>query len=267
MLRYPFTTSVLQARLAVVALALGAVLALPSCADDDDDTTGDTEVIVPDELFGLWESNFGGNEGFSDTEFYGTGYGSFIRYVDPASRLLVTQNRPDDMFSPDKFSKVFWTAPADGSIYYCTADFGLDSLQDALDSTATADATNPATGGCGGFSWTKLTQIETFGVWESNFGGTETIDRTIWSYSELRAFSNSERWAVTQNKADDMFNPSKFNRFVWTAITGGSFYYCTVDFGLATLNDALTSTKTADDSDPDDSGCGGFSWTKLSTPQ
>jgi hypothetical protein len=63
-----------------------------------------------------------------------------------------------------------------------------------------------------------------------------------------------------------MFNPSKFNRFVWTAITGGSFYYCTVDFGLATLNDALASTKTADDSDPDASGCGGFSWTKLSAP-
>ena len=58
-----------------------------------------------------------------------------------------------------------------------------------------------------------------------------------------------------------------FNRIVWTEPDGGSFYYCTVAFGLPTLEDALNSTETADASDPETMGsCGAFSWTKLSAP-
>jgi hypothetical protein len=52
---------------------------------------------------------------------------------------------------------------------------------------------------------------------------------------------------------------------VWTEPRAGSFYYCFVDFGLATLELAQGSTGTANATSPDTTGCGMLSWTKLST--
>ena len=69
--------------------------------------------------------------------------------------------------------------------------------------------------------------------------------------------------AVVQLPEDDEFNPNKYSRYVWTEPTNESFYYCTVDFGLETLDEALMSTTQADPSDPETGGCGGFAWTKL----
>jgi hypothetical protein len=45
-------------------------------------------------------------------------------------------------------------------------------------------------------------------------------------------------------------------------VESNSFYYCMIDYGKATLAEAIASTKVADSSDPDTGGCGGFSWTK-----
>jgi hypothetical protein len=108
--------------------------------------------------------------------------------------------------------------------------------------------------------------IEVAGHWHSNFDTNEEIDNTKWTYTTLIAFDNDLNVAITQNSATDMFGPNQFNRYVWTPIdtTDGSFFYCTVDFGLATASEARASTKTADASDPLNSGCGGFGWTKLS---
>ncbi len=106
--------------------------------------------------------------------------------------------------------------------------------------------------------------IETAGTWTSNFGTEETITDEAWGAASLIEYDNDLNWAVTQNAGDDQYNPSKYNRLVWTEPNAGRFYYCTVDYGLETLAQAESSTQAADASDPASGGCGGFSWTELS---
>jgi hypothetical protein len=122
--------------------------------------------------------------------------------------------------------------------------------------------------------------LEIEGTWSSNFGGTEIIGADTWasvytdmdgmeftSETSIEAYSNDENEVVTQNSEDDAFNPSKFNRIVWTEIDEDSFYFCITDFGLESAADALARNTPADDSDPDEGGCGtgdnDFPWTKL----
>jgi len=105
--------------------------------------------------------------------------------------------------------------------------------------------------------------IEVGGTWASNFGFDETISDTGWGTAAIISFDNSKNFAITQQPADDMFNPSKFSKVVWTEPELDRFFYCTVAFGLATADEAEASTKSADASDPANGGCGGFSWTKL----
>ncbi len=114
------------------------------------------------------------------------------------------------------------------------------------------------------------------GVWESAFGGNETLSDTAWAtpygVASVAKFDNDKRWVITQNSKDDKFNPNTFSKVVWTApktetkdgFALSSIYVCTVDFGLATADLAEATTKTADDSDPAKSGCGSFGWTQLS---
>lgn len=105
--------------------------------------------------------------------------------------------------------------------------------------------------------------IEVAGTWETQFGGTEVIDEENWDYMSLVVFDNDERWAVTQNPEDSDFNPSLYNRIVWTPLVEDSFYYCYVDFALDDIDEALNSEAEADADDLEGEGCGGFSWTKM----
>ena len=128
-----------------------------------------------------------------------------------------------------------------------------------------ADATQSDAGGDAG---AVMEAIEIEGRWHNNFGGTEVIDAESFTFAGSTAtvieFDNMANSMISQNAADAMFSPGKFNRIVWTEKKAGAFYYCTVDYDLDTADAARTTTKTADSSDPDNTGCGGFSWTKLS---
>ena len=111
--------------------------------------------------------------------------------------------------------------------------------------------------------------IEITGDWVSNFGGTESIDSTTWGEAAVTEFDNDENFAVTQNADDAEFSPGLFNRLVWTERDPDddcSFYYCWVSIGRDSAADARDSDDTADASDPETTGCGGFPWTKL-TPE
>lgn len=125
----------------------------------------------------------------------------------------------------------------------------------------------------------EQTGLEISGDWETTFPegvtSSETISDVSWdsvgdgfeSSSEIVDFDNDENVLITTGPDFDDPTTDVFNRIVWTEPEGGSFYYCTVAFGLPTLNDALNSTETADASDPETMGsCGAFSWTKLSAP-
>ena len=108
-------------------------------------------------------------------------------------------------------------------------------------------------------------EIEVEGTWASNFGATEVIDHHSWSVdygmgatvSEIVQFSNDDNAAVLQGP-DDLYS-----RYVWTEVSGDVFHYCTVSFGKASAELAVSESEVADDSDPDTTGCATFPWTKL----
>lgn len=139
------------------------------------------------------------------------------------------------------------TSPADtaGDIAAdAGSDAGSDAAGDAGADTAAATAT-------------------ILGTWSSNFGGYEVITASAWNEMAIAKLDQTARVAITQNPANDPYNPSKFNKLAFTTPKDGSFWYCYVDYGLASAALAEASTKTADDSAPEKSGCGGFSWTQL----
>ncbi len=234
-------------------------LALAACGDDEPTpppvvTEGDIEVL------GTWDTNFGFTEVITKTEWSGADIRAHVN----AENYAIVQNRADAAFDPSKFSKYVWTQPANGTFYYCVVDYGLDTLEAAKATTKVADASNPEASGCGPFAWTRMfPPLEIKGTYTSSFGGMETITSTTWNGTPIARFSNAMNYAVTQNPSDSPFGANLFNKIVWTEPAAGAFYYCFVDFGRETLVQAETSTQTADATDPETSGCGMFSWTKL----
>jgi hypothetical protein len=119
------------------------------------------------------------------------------------------------------------------------------------------------------------TGIEIEGTWVSDFG-TDVITDEAWSsdfgtgptVSVITDFSNTENVAITRSPDDAEFSPGTYSRIVWTEVSGNSFYNCTVEFGLATEEEAQESEAAPDPSAPEAGGCGdsNFPWTKLSRP-
>lgn len=110
--------------------------------------------------------------------------------------------------------------------------------------------------------------LEINGTWTSAFGGNEVISNESWVFSwgmsgAIIEYNNDNNTLYIQNPANDEYNPSKFSKIVWTEIAENSFYYCTLAVGSETLDDAKNDTTAYDSSDPDNSGCNGWSWTKL----
>ncbi len=118
-----------------------------------------------------------------------------------------------------------------------------------------------STGGLGG-EGTSGGDLEVEGSWTGDFGD-ETISAEAWNGTAIIEFDNDENRAITQNADDAEYGPSQFNVIVWTEPADGSFAYCTVDYGLETLDAAHASTKTADANDLE-AGCDGFPWSTLS---
>lgn len=147
----------------VRAMALASSLVLIGCGDDEDETTPKTPAHEGLEIAGTWESSFGGTEVIGDDSWDAFGEdwetsSEIVRY-DNEANVLITQGPDFEDPELDVFSRVLWTEPEDGSFYYCTVAYGLETLADALNDTTTADASDPdAAGSCGAGSWTKLTE-------------------------------------------------------------------------------------------------------------
>lgn len=123
------------------------------------------------------------------------------------------------------------------------------------------------TGGAGGAA--AEAPLEIIGVYDDSFGGEITISADSWSTggafpssSAIVGYDNEQNVVYTQHPADDMYNPNKFAKTVYTEPANGSFYYCMIEYALDTLDAARASTKTADASDPENGGCSTFPWSK-----
>ncbi len=110
--------------------------------------------------------------------------------------------------------------------------------------------------------------IEVAGMWMSMYGD-ETIDDMMWGGSALISYDNTANEAITQGAPteDDagVEMDGTFSKIVWTEPENGAFYYCFVAYLEPTATAAIAASMPADDSDPDNGGCGDgdFPWTKL----
>jgi hypothetical protein len=138
-------------------VALCGLLAL-GCGDDKEDTDSQGGPI---EVMGEWESTFGDMTFRESITEEAWGFADLIEY-DNAENVAITKSPDFDDPSIETYSRLVWLEPQGSSFYYCTAAFGLETLEEARDSKAKADSSNPDEGGCGDsdFPWTKLEKTE-----------------------------------------------------------------------------------------------------------
>ena len=237
-------------------LLLVAALTLSVVGCGTDDTDVEVQVL---EVIGTWASSWGTDA--ITAEKWNTA--TIIKF-DNETNMAITQQPADDEYNPSKFSKVVWTEITNESFYYCTVAFGKDTADDATNAEEAADISDLDGEGCGGFSWSKLVPaIEVHGNWATEWG-TESVTSHQWNTTTVISYDNKTNTAITQNPEDDEYNPSKFNKLVWTDMTAdGIFHYCTVAYGQESAEVAMAAENSSDISDLDGEGCSGFQWTKL----
>lgn len=104
-----------------------------------------------------------------------------------------------------------------------------------------------------------LADLSILGNWYDGAGyGDMLITNTMWGSDTLIESNDTTRVAVAKSSYDN-----KYSKYVWTALTDNSFYYCTVGFGGATVEEAR-AFNTVDVNDLDH-GCGAskFPWSKM----
>lgn len=109
------------------------------------------------DVSGNYVDNFGGLQAVSDHFWYSGGLVFEICSVDNAARRLVAHNNALNGYNPDKFSRFEWTK-SDNRLWYCQSVYDAATEQKAA-SAPPADASHPATGGCGAFPWSTLIRI------------------------------------------------------------------------------------------------------------
>jgi len=186
---------------------------------------------------------------------------------------FIVQKSAADAFNPSKYQKVAYIAHNDGSFYTCTlSPFNSNDAATAEAIADTTTKTSPATGGCSGFAWTKLTPVQNplIGKWSDPYSGKHTISYSNWvvdfgtpATDAIVRYNAIDGYLVIQKPANDAFNPSKFQKIMITQ-TGGSWFTCTLSpFDSATANAAAAIVDTTTKTNPAASGCSGFSWTQL----
>jgi hypothetical protein len=253
-------------RWGVLLLVIVTFNACGDATDSNNSGSNNGTADAPVEIEGTWVTNYGSAIEIDDQTWGGQ---ALVEFDNELNHAVTEGENPDT--GAAEFSKQVWTEPADGTFWYCTVDFGLASADAAMNTTKTADDSNPAESGCGDFPWTKMsTPIELTGTYSTQFDSTEVITPTTWDFgieTVIAAWENDENWAILQNPEEAETGANTFSKVVWTEPDAeGSFYYCTVAFGLETQEAAQNTEETADDSSPEDGGCGDFAWTKM-TPE
>ncbi|HOU53129.1 MAG TPA: LIC_13355 family lipoprotein [Myxococcota bacterium] len=222
------------------------------------------------EIAGRWVDDWGGRHVILDGSWEMVGMAFFhILEFHNDGRWIVAQNDLRNDWSPGLFSRFDWTVTEAG-LWYCQTAFAAATREEAA-ATPAADPTDPATGGCGGFPWTRLVpddreRLEIAGTWQDPWGGTHRISESRWEMVgmgsfEVLEFHNDGRWIVAQNDPANQWNPGLFSRFDWTFLDQ-NLWYCQTAFAAASREEAA-ATPAADSTDPATGGCGGFPWTLL----
>lgn len=134
--------------------------------------------------------------------------------------------------------------------------------------TGATDGTGDGSGESSGTEAGSQDGLEIVGSYVENFAsgsGSHEITETTWTQDfdgfvvnlDVLSYDNESDWLVTE----DADNPGVFSKIQWT-YAGDDLYYCSVVFD-ATSEQAALDAPPADDSDPANTGCGGFPWSAL----
>ena len=107
------------------------------------------------EIAGSYVDDFGSAHIITDTTWtmYDTTLFHFVE-VDNEGDWLVAHNDPTNDYNPDQYSRMDWMD--DGTtLWFCQTVYDAPDADTAA-TTAPADASDPAAGGCGGFPWSQL---------------------------------------------------------------------------------------------------------------
>lgn len=111
------------------------------------------------EVMGVYQDAFGSSHAITQTLWdQSSAAFTFLFHIieaDNSPGYLLAENDAANSFNPGLFSRFYWTPYLD-NLYYCQDVFDAASPDDARAATP-PDATDPTTGGCGGFAWTNLT--------------------------------------------------------------------------------------------------------------
>lgn len=252
---------------------------LVGCAGEPDET-GDTAVVDTDTdptvaafaLSGEWAEVAGdfpnrevwGHHTVSDTSWtdaFGSSY-TIAEYGDDPI-YAAAKNGASNGYFPDLWSRFDGVTDGDGGWYYCQTAFNAAS-QEAAAGTAPADATDPATTGCGTFPWSHLVpRLPIAGTWDDGFAA-HTVDEATWDIGDdtFAVFDTdlTEGMLIAQNGADNAFSAGLWSRFEWV-ITSTTTSYCQSVFDATSAN-AASQAPRADAADLA-AGCGGFPWSTL----
>ena len=121
--------------------------------------TGDGGTAADDlEIAGTWTDSWGGGHTITN-ELWDQGYASFqITQYDNDAMYVIARNDSANKWNPDQWSRFDWAWDGTGGLWYCQSAYDAASEADAL-ATPAADPADPATGGCGGFSWTGMSPM------------------------------------------------------------------------------------------------------------
>lgn len=191
-----------------------------------------------------------------------------ITKIDASNDYLIAKNDSANPYNPDKYSRFDWAFDATGDAYYCQIAYDSATPADA-EAVTTADASDLAGSGCGGFSWSKLNRFsEIGGFYVDSYKGAHGISSSLWlngasSYS-ITKIDSSNDYMIGRNGDANPYNPGKYSRLDWTSDPSGDLYYCQSAYDKDSAAEA-EQVSAPDSSDPANKGCGisSFPWTKL----
>ena len=237
----------------------------PTDTDPTDTDPADADPIGAElSIQGEYVDNYGADHEISN-ELWVSGSSMFaITYLSNEEQMLVAQNDSDNAWSADLWSRFDWTENEDG-LWYCQTAYGAESEEAAMNTEA-PDAADPAMGGCGSFSWSKLDEaLSIRGEFVDNYGSDHTISQSTWvsgsSMFAITYLSNEDQMLVAQNDSDNAWSADLWSRFDWTENEDG-LWYCQTAYG-AESEEAAMNTEAPDAADPANGGCGSFSWSKV----
>jgi hypothetical protein len=118
----------------------------------------------PIEIAGTWKN--ADPEAFEETDIidsvsWTTDYGAgpyvipIVEYSN-SENYAIRQTPEDSEYDPGLFDRVVWTEIDGDHFAYCTPDHGIQTLEEARESSTPVDA-DDLDAGCDGFPWTQLT--------------------------------------------------------------------------------------------------------------